>query len=70
MSALVAMRFNADMKAKYNQLIAGGKAPKEAITALMRQIVILANALIKKTAIGTKKWLDQNGQSKCTITKA
>lgn len=48
MPALVAMRFNADMKVKYNQLIAAGKAPKQAITALMRKLIILANALLKQ----------------------
>lgn len=47
MPALVAMRFNPDLKAKYNQLVAAGKAPKQAITAIMRKIIVLANALIK-----------------------
>jgi transposase len=48
MPALVAIRFNADFKAKYEQLIKAGKAPKQAITAIMRKLVILANALLKK----------------------
>jgi transposase len=48
MPALVAMRFNPDLKTKYNQLLAAGKAPKQAITAVMRKLVILANALLKK----------------------
>jgi len=48
MPALVATRFNADMKAKYQALIAAGKPPKVAITAIMRKLLILANALIRK----------------------
>jgi transposase len=48
MPALVAMRFNPDMKAKYEQLTSAGKAPKQAITALMRKLIVLANALLKK----------------------
>ena len=44
MPALVAIRFNADMKAKYQALVATGKPPKVAITAIMRKLVILANA--------------------------
>jgi transposase len=52
MPALVAIRFNADFKAKYEQLIKAGKAPKQAITAIMRKLVILANALLKKD----RKW--------------
>lgn len=47
MPALVAMRFNPDLKAKYNQLVAAGKAPKQAIAAIMRKLIVLANALIK-----------------------
>ncbi len=47
MQALVAIRFNADMKAKYQALIAAGKPPKVAITAAMRKLAILANALLR-----------------------
>jgi len=48
MPALVAIRFNADMKAKYQALIATGKPPKVAITAVMRKLLILANALLRE----------------------
>jgi transposase len=48
MPALVAIRFNPDLKAKYDQLRAVGKAPKQAIAAIMRKLIILANALLKK----------------------
>lgn len=48
MPALVAMRFNPDMKAKYEHLTNAGKAPKQVITAIMRKLIVLANALLKK----------------------
>ena len=47
MPALAAARFNPDMKAKYAQLIAAGKAAKAALTAIMRKLLVLANALLK-----------------------
>ena len=47
MPALVAVRFNAPMKAKYDTLLAAGKPPKVALTAIMRKLLILANALIR-----------------------
>lgn len=45
MPALVAIRFNLDMKQKYAALIAAGKEKKGAITAVMRKLLVLANAL-------------------------
>jgi transposase len=47
MPALVAMRHNPDLKAKYQALIKAGKPPKVALTALTRKLIELANALIK-----------------------
>ena len=47
MPALVAVRFNATLKAKYQALRAAGKAPKVALTAIMRKLLILANALLR-----------------------
>jgi transposase len=47
MPALVAMRFNPDLKAKYDHLIGAGKPAKVAITTIMRKLVVLANALLK-----------------------
>ncbi|WP_137136525.1 transposase [Rhizobium sp. FKY42] len=52
MPALVACRFNPDLKAKYEQLKAAGKPPKVAITAVMRKLIVLANALLKNN----RKW--------------
>lgn len=48
MPALVATRFNPDLKAKYQQLTQAGKPAKLAITAIMRKLIVLANALLKK----------------------
>ena len=45
MPALIAARFNADLNAKYRALIAAGKPAKVALTAIMRKLLILANAL-------------------------
>jgi transposase len=47
MPALVAVRFNADLKSKYDALRTAGKPPKVALTAVMRKLIILANALIR-----------------------
>ena len=47
MAALVASRFNPILSAFYHQLIARGKAPKLALTALMRKLVIYLNSLLK-----------------------
>lgn len=52
MPALVAIRHNPDLKAKYETLRAAGKPAKVAITAVMRKLVVLANALLK----AKRKW--------------
>lgn len=53
MPALVAMRFNENLKHKYQQLKANGKPAKVAITALMRKLIVLANALLRDN----RKWM-------------
>lgn len=55
MPSLVAARFNADLKAKYGQLIKAGKPAKVAITAIMRKLIVLANALIKADRLWQEK---------------
>ena len=47
MPALVATRFNPGFKGKYRVLREAGKPPKADITAIMRKLIILANALIR-----------------------
>jgi transposase len=52
MPALVAIRFNPQLKEKYEALRRAGKLPKVAIVAIMRRIVIIANALLRDN----RKW--------------
>lgn len=47
MPALVAARHNPGLKTVYDRLISAGKPPKVALTALMRKLLILANALLR-----------------------
>lgn len=54
MPALVAIRYNKDLKRKYDQLVENGKPPKLAITAIMRKLVVLANALLRDQ----RKWAE------------
>jgi transposase len=55
MPALVATRFNPDLKAKYNKLSNAGKPAKVALTAVMRKLILLANALLKANRTWTPK---------------
>jgi transposase len=55
MPALVATRFNPDLKTKYAQLIEAGKPAKVALAAIMRKLVVLANALPKANRRWTPK---------------
>lgn len=52
MPALVAVRFNPDMTAKYEDMCARGKPKKVALTAIMRKLLELANAHVKDS----RKW--------------
>jgi len=55
MPALVAMRFNPDLKAKYTALRHVGKPAKVAIIAIMRKLLETANALVKGDHLWAKK---------------
>jgi transposase len=52
MAALTAIRFNPQLKTKYQTLIKAGKPAKVALVAVMRKLLILANALIRDN----RKW--------------
>jgi len=54
MPALVAMRFNPDLKAKYTALRNAGKPAKVAIVAIMRKLLETANALVKADRLWVK----------------
>jgi transposase len=55
MPAPVAIRINPDLKAKYDHLVAAGKEKKVAITAVMRKLLMLANALLRDQ----RKWAEK-----------
>ncbi|EQB29847.1 hypothetical protein M529_22735 [Sphingobium ummariense RL-3] len=55
MPALVAARYNPDLKAKYQSLIESGKPAKVAVVTLMRKLIVMANALIKADRL----WVDK-----------
>ena len=48
MPALVAIQHNPGLKRKYEALVGKGKPPKVALTAVMRKLLILANALVQQ----------------------
>lgn len=52
MPALVAIRYNPDLKRKYENLKAAGKPSKVALVAIMRKLIELANTLVKEN----RKW--------------
>ena len=55
MPALVAMRCNPDLKEKYKRLRDAGKPAKVAIVAVMRNLIEIANALVKADRRWTPK---------------
>jgi transposase len=52
MPALVAARYNPDLRQRYQTMIQAGKPAKVALTALMRKMIELANALVQQD----RKW--------------
>ena len=56
MPALVAARYNPDLKQKYQTMIKAGKPAKVALTAFMRKMIELANTLVRKD----HKWTPKN----------
>ena len=53
MPALVATRHNPDLRATYERLVAAGKPKKLALVAVMRKLLVLANALLRDG----RKWV-------------
>lgn len=51
MAALSGIRYNPALKAFYDRLIANGKLPKVALTACMRKLLTILNAIIRDEAI-------------------
>lgn len=54
MPALVAIQHNADLKRAFQRLTTNAKPAKVAVTAVMRKLIILANALIRDR----RRWAD------------
>ena len=54
MPAVVATQYNPDLGAKYRALKAASKPSKVALTAIMRKLVLLANALLRDG----RKWTE------------
>lgn len=55
MPALVAAKHNPDLKAKFDRLRAAGKPHKVALTAVMRSLLVLANALLAQDRLWAEK---------------
>lgn len=55
MPAVVALRFNPDLKQKCTTLREAGKPAQMAITAIMRKFIKIANALLKQE----RMWFDK-----------
>jgi transposase len=55
MAAISAARCNPTLKSFYERLLATGKKPKLALTALMRKLAILANTLVREN----RQWQPQ-----------
>jgi transposase len=51
-AALSASRYNPPLKATYDRLCKNGKKPKQALVAVMRKLVVIANALVAEN----RKW--------------
>ncbi len=56
MPALVAIRFNSELRAQHMKLVEAGKPFKVAIVAIMRRLLITANALLRDN----RKWNEIN----------
>ncbi len=68
MPAVAAIRHNPDLKRKYEALVARGKPPKVALTAVMRKLLVLANTLVQQDRTwATHAPGDQPGDHSCPV---
>ena len=63
MAALTAITHNPDMARKYRQLRARGKPAKVALTAVMRKLVVLANALLQQDRPWSPRAVPETGSA-------
>lgn len=47
LAACAAVRFNPDLKATYERLLAQGKVPRVALGAVMRKLLVLMRAVVR-----------------------
>ena len=55
MAAVSAIRCNPDLAAKCRQLVGRGKSPKAALAAVMRKLLVLADALLRQNRLWTPR---------------
>ena len=55
MATVAAIRHNPDLGRKYRELVGRGKPPKVALTAVMRKLLLLANALLRQNRLWTPR---------------
>ena len=55
MPALIATRFNVDLKINYQTMVTDEKPREVAITAIMRKLIVLANTLLK----ADRNWINK-----------
>ena len=51
MAALSAARYNETLRIVYQRLLANGKSKLVALTAIMRKLIVIANAKLKDAAL-------------------
>ena len=51
MAALCASRTNPQLRQTYQRLLAAGKKPMVALTAVMRKLIVIANAKMRDAAL-------------------
>ena len=59
MAAVAATRHNPDLGRKYHDLVGRGKPPKVALVAVMRKLLLLANALLRQNRLWTPRAGDE-----------
>ena len=62
MAAVSAIRHNQDLGRKYRELTARGKPAKAALVAVMRKLLLLANALLRQNRLWTPRSGDESAR--------
>ena len=70
MAAVSAIRHNPDLGRKYRELTARGKPAKVALVAVMRKLLLLANALLRQNRLWTPRSGDESARDQPVDTAA